>query len=237
MVRDSKFGGRQTRYLRNEYRLGVVTCLQKDVRQIFCRCHAEALGRYGEEIALFNIGARHIAPRHTNVEGSIVRPMADWDHLRPFQQSLADSRLFRRFAERGSYGIFSNGRAATSLNRVHKTARQRLEAGTGIVLAGDEHDMAEIIQKDGICRVPEMYGDLFAIRRRQDAKRMNGLIGVVPKVPVYGSSDDFLLHRRIDQHIVFDKTAGCHGFPNFVYSNLGAAPARLREHGEGRQAE
>jgi hypothetical protein len=36
---------------------------------------------------------------------------------------------------------------------------------------------------------------------------MNSLIGVIAKIPVDGSSDDVLLHRRVDQHIVFDKTA------------------------------
>jgi hypothetical protein len=36
---------------------------------------------------------------------------------------------------------------------------------------------------------------------------MKSLLGVAAKIPVYGSSDDVLLHRRVDQHIVFDKTA------------------------------
>ena len=88
-----------------------------------------------------------------------------------------------------------------------KPARQRLEASAGIVLAGDENDMAEIIQKNGIRRMPEMHGDLSTVRRLNSAKRMNSLIGVVSKIPVDGSSDDFLLHRRVDQHIVFDETA------------------------------
>jgi hypothetical protein len=84
-------------------------------------------------------------------------PMANGDDVRRFQQPLANSRLFRRFAQRGSYRVFSNSRPATSLNGVHKPAGQRLESGTGVVFAGDENDMAEIIQKHRIRRMPEMY--------------------------------------------------------------------------------
>ena len=105
--------------------------------------------------------------------------MADGDDLCPFQQSLADSRLFRRFTQRGGYGVFSNGRPATSLNRVHKTAGQRLEAGAGIVLAGDENDMAEIIQKNGIRRMPEMYArplDRPASSRCQENEPPGGVV-------------------------------------------------------------
>ena len=133
--------------------------------------------------------------------------MPNGNDMCPFQQTLADSRLFRCFTQRGSYRVFSNGRPATSLNRVHKPTRQRLEAGTGVVLACDENDMPEIVQKNGIRRMPEMYSDLSTVRRLNSAKRMNSLIGVIAKIPVDGSSDDVLLHRRVDQHIVFDKTA------------------------------
>jgi hypothetical protein len=75
------------------------------------------------------------------------------------------------------------------------------------MLAGDENDVTEIVDNNGIHRMPEMCRDLFTIRHLKSAERMNGLLGVVSKIPVYGSSDDFLLHRRIGQHIVFDKTA------------------------------
>jgi hypothetical protein len=67
--------------------------------------------------------------------------------------------------------------------------------------------MPEIVQQNGIRRMPEMYGDLSTVRRLNSAKRTNSLIGVVSKISVDGSSDDFLLHVRVDQHIVFDKTA------------------------------
>ena len=110
--------------------------------------------------------------------------MAGGNDMCPFQQTLADSRLFRCFTQCGSYRVFSNGRPATSLNGVHKSARQRLDAGTGVVLACDENDMPEIIQKNGIRRMPEMYGDLSTVRRPNNAKRINSLIGVVSKIPV-----------------------------------------------------
>lgn len=206
MVCNSEVFGSQIQYPGNENPLGVVTRFQKNVRKVLRCFDAEGLGRYRKEVALPDIGARHIVPCYTNVEGSIVGPMPDWDHLCPFQQSLADSCLFQRFTQRGGYGIFSNGRAATSLNRVYKPARQCPETGTGIVLAGDENDMAEIVQKNGIRRMPEMDGDLSTIRQFKSAKRMNGLTGVVAQIPVDGSSDDVLLHSRIDQHMVFYKS-------------------------------
>jgi hypothetical protein len=164
-------------------------------------------GKVTEEVALLNIGARHVAPGHANIEGSIVGPMPNGNDMCPFQQTLADSRFFRRLAQRRGYGLFSDNCPATSLNRVHETARQCLEAGTGVVLAGDDNDMAEIVQKNSVCRVPEMHGDPSTVRRLNSAERLNGLIGVVSKIPVHGSSDDVLLHRRVNQHIVFDKTA------------------------------
>src|ERR1700689_1973917 len=77
MVCDSKFFGSQIRYLGNKNRLGIVTCLQQHAREVLRYFHAEGLGGYRKEIALLNIRARHIAPRHANVEGSIVRPMAN----------------------------------------------------------------------------------------------------------------------------------------------------------------
>ena len=102
---------------------------------------------------------------------------------------------------------FSATVAPPSLNRVNKTAGQCLEAGAGIVLAGDENDVTEIVQKNGIGSMPEMHGDLLTVRHLNSAKIMNGLSGVVAKIPVHGSSDDVLLHGRVDQHVVFDKTA------------------------------
>jgi hypothetical protein len=65
----------------------------------------------------------------------------------------------------------------------------------------------EIVQNNGIRRMPEMYGDLSAVWRLNSAKRMNSLIRLVAKISGDGSADDFLLHRRVDQHIVFDETA------------------------------
>lgn len=61
---------------------------------------------------------------------------------------IPDSSVASRSA--AGCGIFSNGCSADSLNRVHKPAGQCLEAGAGVVLAGYENDVAEIIQKNGI---------------------------------------------------------------------------------------
>jgi hypothetical protein len=61
----------------------------------------------------------------------------------------------------------------------------------------------------------ESRADFSAARRGKKKARVNPialdiliLCAVLAiRIPVYGSSDDFLLHRGVDQHIVFDKTA------------------------------
>jgi hypothetical protein len=58
--------------------------------------------------------------------------------------------------------------------------------------------------------MPEMYGDLVAIRHLKSAKRMNRLIRIVSTMRAYGSSDDFFLHRRVDKYIVFNEGVGFH---------------------------
>ena len=79
--------------------------------------------------------------------------MAKGDDVCPFQQPLANSRLFRRFSQRCRRSLFSNDCPVNSPNRVHKTAWQCLEASAWVVLADDENDITEIIQKNSICRM------------------------------------------------------------------------------------